>query len=144
KRSRQSRRLVVRQTRAAGSGEPLVTKRCGGGGGSCPPQWGPARRSSRGFRATSLPVRESALRWFCARCPRRGCAAAWLSYRGRNRPPCVAACSRGVLIGKCGSMGRCSRSTGLKRRKPHGRYIGHLLDTEDLAQIKRLKLLTIT
>src|SRR5215469_4497108 len=44
------------------------------------------------------------LRWFCARCRRRRCAAAWLSYRERNRPPCVAACSWRVLIGKCGPM----------------------------------------
>jgi len=43
------------------------------------------------------PVWRSALRWFCARCRGR-CAAAWLSYRGRNRRPCVvAACSWGVL-----------------------------------------------
>src|SRR6516225_8422621 len=43
------------------------------------------------------PVWRSALRWFCARCRGRY-AAAWLSYRGRNRRPCVvAACSWGVL-----------------------------------------------
>ena len=42
------------------------------------------------------------LRWLCARCRRKCCAAAWLSYRERNRPPCVAACSWRVLIGKCG------------------------------------------
>ena len=48
-------------------------------------------------------------RWFCVRCRQRCCAAAWLSYRGRNRPPCVAACSWGVLIGKCGPVGRYSR-----------------------------------
>src|SRR6516164_8410617 len=44
------------------------------------------------------------LRWFCARCRRRRCAAAWLSYRERSRRPCVAACSWRVLIGKCGPM----------------------------------------
>ena len=54
------------------------------------------------------------LRWFCVRCRRRCCAAAaWLSYRGRNRPPYVAVCSWGVLIGKCGPMGRYSRSTAV-------------------------------
>jgi len=102
------------RVKAAGSDEPLVRKRCGGCGCSCPPQRMPARRSGPGFRATRLPVRESTLRRFCARCRQRCCAAAaWLSYHGRNRPPCVAACSWGVLIGNCGPIRRYSWSTAV-------------------------------
>src|SRR6516164_844021 len=56
---------------------------------------------ARAFCCSTDPLRR-----FCARCRRRCCVAAWLSYRGRNRPPCVAACSWGVLIGRCGPMGR--------------------------------------
>jgi hypothetical protein len=102
----------VQSIKVAGSGEPLVTKRRGGCGCSCPPLWEPARRSGRGFRGTRLPVRKSALRWFCARCRRGCCAAAWLSYRERNRPPCVAVCSWGVP-GRCVLMGRYSWSTAV-------------------------------
>ena len=53
------------------------------------------------------------LRWFCARCRRRRCAAARLSYRERNRPQCVAACSWRVFIGKCGPMESTPWSTAV-------------------------------
>jgi hypothetical protein len=108
-------RTTKRQTRAAGSGQL---------GSAAALTAVPARRSGNrpGGQATvsapraCLPVRASALRLCCARCRRGCCAAAWLSYRGRNRPPCVAACSWGVLIGKCG---RCRAApAGQMRRSP--------------------------
>src|SRR6516164_5742198 len=66
------------------------------------------------------------LRWLCARCRRKCCAAAWLSYRERNRPPCVAACSWRVLIGKCGptesTPGVCSPLNARRDRARRRRH----------------------